>query len=132
MTEPHYRNEAGFTLVEVLVAFAILAVTLGFLMHVISNVLDRTGEADARAGALQVAQSLIDRIGADLPLEDGGRDGDSGRHYRWHVEIAPYGDADDRSAWPAAAHHVTVTVAWGDHGSLSLSTLKLGPKDDAP
>ena len=122
-------NTCGFTLVEVLVAFAILAVSLGFLMHVIANVLSRTAEADLRSGALQVGQSMLDRIGVDVPLQDGISDGETGTRYHWTIKIAPYGDDDDRQSWPVAAHQVTVTVSWGDNGDLTLSTLKLGPKD---
>lgn len=129
MTDRARSGECGFTLIEVLVAFAILAVGLGFLMNVIANVVGRTAEADMRVGALQVAQSLIDRVGVDVPLEDGPSDGDSTDRYQWHLQIEPYGDEEDRQSWPVAAHRVTVTVAWGDHGGLTLSTLKLGPKD---
>lgn len=126
------QGERGFTLIEVLIAFAILAVSLGFLMHVIANVLSRTAEADLRSGAVQLSQTLLDRVGVDLALVDGTRDGDSGSRYHWRLKIDPYGDADDRLNWPVAAHQITVTVSWGDNGSLSLSTLKLGPKDSAP
>lgn len=129
MAERSPEAERGFTLVEVLVAFALLAISLGFLMHVIANVLNRTSEADLRSGAVQVGQSLLDRVGVDLPLEDGSSGGESGSRYRWQLEIGPYGDEDDRRSWPVVAHQVTVTVTWGENGSLSLSTLKLGPKD---
>ena len=129
MAERSRSADRGFTLLEVLVAFAILAVSLAFLMHVIANVVGRTGEADARAGALQIAQSLVDRVGIDRPLEDGIADGESGSRYRWQLKIEPYGDEEDRENWPVAAHEVTVTVSWGDHGDIALSTLKLGPKD---
>lgn len=131
MAEYSKSAERGFTLIEVLVSFAILAIALAFLMHVIANVVSRTGEADARVGALQVAQSLVDRVGIDRPLEDGIADGESGSLYRWQLKIEPYGDEEDRENWPVAAHEVTVTVSWGDHGDLMLSTLKLGSKDGA-
>lgn len=130
MADAIRKGEGGFTLVEVLVAFAILAVALGFLMHVIANVVGRTGEAASRAGALEVGQSLLDRLGVDLPLQDGVSEGDGGSRYRWHIEISPYGDEEDRQNWPAAAHRVAVTVFWDNGGGLTLSTLKLGPKED--
>jgi len=132
MTKRTRREQRGFTLVEVLVAFAILAVSLGFLMHVIANVLSRTAEADLRSGAVQIGQSLLDRVGVDLALTDGTSDGESSNRYHWRLKIEPYGDADDRLNWPVVAHQVTVTVSWGDNGDLSLSTLKLGPKDLSP
>jgi len=129
MIDRSRAGERGFTLIEVLVAFAILAVGLGFLMHVIANVVGRTAEADLRVGALQVAQSLLDRVGVDVPLADGPSEGESADRYHWQLQIEPYGEEEDRQNWPVAAHRVTVTVAWGDHGGLMLSTLKLGPKE---
>jgi hypothetical protein len=92
----------------------------------------QTGRAETVAEAGSLAQSLLAKIGAELPLRDGQIDGQSDHGFRWRVQIVPYGDGTDRREWPVAAHQVLAEVLWSDglqERSLVLTTLRLGPKD---
>ncbi|MBE9556314.1 MAG: prepilin-type N-terminal cleavage/methylation domain-containing protein [Proteobacteria bacterium] len=115
----------GFTLIEVLVAFLILAFSLGALFKVFSGSLQsvRLGEDYAHAAALARAQ--LSRIDADGIDGQGIETGEADGGYRWLMEFVPLPDyAGDGEFEPLA---VTLTVTWGplDNRSLSLSTVRL-------
>lgn len=123
-------TERGFTLLECLVAFAVLLLALGLVMPLFGEVLDHSARAAEEAEAASLARAILDRVGVDLPLADGSREEDEAG-FRWRLAIAPYGSDEDRQGWPAGAHRVTVTVAWraaGRERDLTLSTLRLGPR----
>ena len=124
-------RSAGFTLIETVVAFAILAVGLGALFRVYGDVLDHDFRAHSQAMAASLAQSLEARLGVDLPVASGSTTGDFDHDFRWQLDISPYGDDGDRAAWPLTPYQVLVTVSWpfGDgRRSITLTTLRLGPK----
>jgi len=125
-------GKAGFTVVEVVVALAILALALGVLLNVTSDSLRRTERAETIAEAGSLAQSLLAETGVELPLRDGETTGETDRGFRWRVYIEPYGDGIDQREWPIAAHQVLAEVSWRDgplERSLVLTTLRLGPKE---
>jgi general secretion pathway protein I len=125
------NGEAGFTVVEVVVALTILALALAVLLDVISNSIRQTGQAETVAEAGSLAQSLLAKTGTELPLRDGQITGQSDHGFHWRVQINAYGDGTDRREWPVAAHQVLAEVTWTDglqDRSVVLSTLRLGPK----
>src|SRR5215471_2346424 len=126
------NGEAGFTVVEVVVSLAILALALGALLNAISNGIQQTSQAEAVAEAGSLAQSLLAKIGTELALRDGQLDGQSDRGFRWRVQIERYGNEIDLREWPVAAHQVSAQVSWdeGHHErSVVLTTMRLGPKE---
>jgi general secretion pathway protein I len=128
------RRAAGFTLIETVVALAILGLGLAVLFPVFADVLDRNFRADSQSLAASLAQSLTARLGADLPLAAGTSNGRFENGYRWELAISPYGEAEDRSAWPMAPYQVQATVLWSTGGgerSITLTTLRLGSKEPA-
>src|SRR5262249_42828567 len=100
------NGEDGFTGVEVVVALTILALALGVLLNVMSTSIRQTGQAETVVAAGSLAQSLLAKIGTELPLRDGQITGQSEHGFRWRVQIDAYGDGTDRREWPVAAHHV--------------------------
>lgn len=125
------RAGRGFTLIEVLVAFLILAFSMGALMTLFSGSLRsvRLGEDYAHAAALARAQ--LARIDVDGLEGPGLETGETEDGYRWSMESAPVPD------WDAAPREsglrplaVTVTVSWGLQGnrSVTLSTVRLAPR----
>ena len=136
MSEPSDRTgeEAGFTLLEVVAALAILALSLGVLLGLLSDGLRRTGQAEAMAEAGSLAQSLLARVGTELPIQPGVTAGELPNGVRWRLQMEPYGDAGDRRAWPVDAYVVSAEIAWGDGAqerSVTLTTLRLAPKEPA-
>jgi general secretion pathway protein I len=122
---------AGFTLIEVLVALAIVGLTLTATAGVFSSGLLSHESASGAEAALALAEERLALAGANLhPGADKGVYDD---RFAWQTTVAPYVDVGDtkfadKSAMPTL-YRVAVSVAWRDgHRSreLSLSTLRLG------
>jgi general secretion pathway protein I len=129
------RRDDGFTLVEVVVAIAILALMAGVIFRVNSDSIRNIRRADALADASALAQSLIAKVGAEIPLREGEVRGQSGATLQWRVQMKRYGDAADRAQWPLAAYTVMAEVTLSDGPDtqpVTLITLRLGPKEAAP
>lgn len=127
------RRDAGFTLIETLVALAILSIALGVLLAVFGDGIRRQGRAEQLAMATLQAQSLLARVGVDIPLRTGVATGTLPKGLHWRLHMDHYGNVGDRKAWPSEAYQVVVEVSSGD-GSRSeplvrLATLRLGPKE---
>ena len=118
---------AGFTLVEIIVALAILALSLNAILPAISEALWRTGEAEAQAEAASLARSLLAQAGSAVPLNDGAAAGQFDNGFRWRLQVTPYGGADQ--AMPVRAYKLVAEVSWDDaraERSVALTTLRLG------
>lgn len=129
------RGEAGFTLVEVIVALAMLSIGLSLVLSLISGGLNRTGSAGRMAEAGSLAQSLLAQVGTDWPIKPDDRGGSSPNGYRWHLTMFPYGDPVTQNEMPVGLYRVSAQVEW-DEGvgsrSYALTTLRLGPKASPP
>lgn len=120
----------GFTLLEILIAFAIMAVALGALMQAFSTGLESSSAARDYAVATMHARSKLEEVGITIPLEAGTATGRFQDGYRWRVDIARAdAEAEAAEAVPLDAYGVEVSVAWGDRRSVSLETLRLGPRE---
>ena len=58
----------GFTLIEVIIAFALLALALTLLLGSLSGAARQVGQADVRSRATLYAQSLLASTGVETPL----------------------------------------------------------------
>jgi general secretion pathway protein I len=128
-------NEAGFTLVEVIVALAMLSIGLSVLLGLISGSLRQTANAERMAEAGSLAQSLMAEVGTDLAIKLEERDGQFSNGYRWHLRMLPYGDAKEREEWPVGLYMISTEVEWQEdtqRRSYALTTLRLGPKAVRP
>ena len=131
--DPHAASTRGFTLLEVLVAFVLLAASLGVLMQIFSGTMRNAERVRDTAQATALAQSLLAAAGIESRLDAGARSGELDGKYRWQVSAAPYALADGAApATPAAAQlwEVAATVEWPaatgrEPYRLTLSTLRL-------
>ncbi len=123
------KRQPGFTLIEIIVALAILAVALGTLFQAFSTGLRATTVTDRQAAAVMLAQSLLDRIGQDIPLAAGEQAGVSEDGLRWSIAIAPSPlIAPEHSAdSPVIPFDVEVSVAADGGRPITLTTLRLAP-----
>ena len=108
-------NERGFTLVEALVAFAILATVLVALYEAMGTSLkglDRSGRVDE---AVLIAESRLDELKARKTLPESPLEGAvEGTAYRWRVEpvaeAAP--EAPELAVSPLRLRKVKLVVTW--------------------
>lgn len=84
------RKQQGFTLLEVLVAFTLLALTFGTIMEIISGSAKNTVKASQNTKIAMLAQSKMDELGLFEVLEEGSSQGDFDDTTSWSLEIAPY------------------------------------------
>lgn len=80
----------GFTLVEVLVAFSLLAVALGILLSILSNGMHAVSRASDSTRASLYAESVFESLGADRRLRIGRTQGSfENRRYQWTLDVDP-------------------------------------------
>jgi general secretion pathway protein I len=137
-SQPHAtqmrRNDDGFTLLEVIVALAILAFSSSVVFEVISNGIWRTRQAETGAQADLLVQSLLAEVGAEIPLREGQATGQFAGGFGWRLRIERFGDATDRQQWPLSAYTVMAEVLWDDASekrSVTVKTLRLGARENA-
>lgn len=132
-------NARGFSLLEILVAFLLLALAMTALMQIFSTSLNGTGVANHYAKAAMLAQSKLAAVGVETPLREGIESGTFDETYTWHVRVKPYEDPLN----PANAanlqfvfvklYEVEASVAFPADDkrdrSITLTKLVLGPKD---
>lgn len=124
---PSANNTRGFTLIEVLVAFAILALTLAALMQVFAAGLRSSDAVDRHLMATMLARSVLDDLGAEIPIVAGERSGEIGQGYRWIVRIQPAATipAIAIADWVQTPYEVQVEVTWNDRPITRLTTLRV-------
>jgi len=130
------RQQQGFTLIEVIVAFALLALALTLLLGTLSGAARQIRTAEDASRASLHVQSLFSQLGVVEVLQPGHREGEfeQGR-YRWSLDIAPYADPRLPGAVidPSAPRllELQLLVRWGDAAGQAQrwQTLRLAPPD---
>jgi general secretion pathway protein I len=132
------RAQRGFTLLEVVVAFVLLSLTLVTVFQIFSTGLARAGDLGEYSRALVLAQSRLAIAGVEEKIE--GAVETSGetedRKYRWQLTIQPYEEqAEPGAPQPQSSlvmYRVDAVVAWdgadGRKRDIRLSTLTLASK----
>ena len=81
------RGQAGFTLLEILVAFVIAALALGVMFKAASGGLFGVVTAGKYQEAVSRAKSHLAAIGRDKPVTAGDSEGDDGSDFHWRLHI---------------------------------------------
>jgi general secretion pathway protein I len=116
------RREQGFTLIEIVVAFAILALGLAVAMQIATGAMRNSRRAAERTEAALYAQSLLDSAGVGERLEEGETTGDFGDTYRWTLDVAPFevevesenAAPLDPALSPIHLYRLELLVTWGE------------------
>ncbi len=121
------NGQAGFTLLEALVALALVLAFAAVLGPHLSQARRIMAQADGRVAAQVLLRSLLDAPFDRSGLVKASRDGETGR-LRWRIVaepvVAAVPGAPDRPNW--LAFRVMASVAWGSGQAITAETIRLG------
>jgi general secretion pathway protein I len=135
--DPRLRD-AGFTLLEVMIAFVIAALALSMLYQGATGGLRATAAATRVEEAISLAKSHLAAIGRGQGIAQQDSSGVDGDGFDWRLHVQPISTrqltlsdsdrANDTKPTAAVLYDVEVTESWTDAGHahhVSLGTHKL-------
>jgi general secretion pathway protein I len=134
-------REAGFTLLEVLVAFVIAALAFTVLFKAVGSGVGTASTAGRYEEATARARSHLAATGRENLLSATTLNGDDGAGYHWRIAVDPIAStkpiADEQDAeetpnppQPIGLFRVTVSISWNESGrtrEVSLQTQRVAP-----
>jgi general secretion pathway protein I len=121
---------AGFTLIEALVALAIVAAVLGSIGAVIATTVKGTRGIDQRLELGGTAEMLVAALPARTLLKPGRQSGELAGH-RWRIDVSPMKVAVATDAPPTDRFvplAVTMRVQAPGGPAMQITTVRLVPK----
>jgi len=128
-------GERGFALLEILVAFVILALGLGAISTGVVVAMRSDARTQVHRTALRVAQSRLEAAGLAEALAPGTREGLIAEKFRWRqtvTEVRPAGDTrpplvsrPTPSTGALKSFWVEIAVEAPDGTAIKLAALKL-------
>ncbi len=136
------RKVHGFSLLEILVAFTLLALAMGILMQIFSRGVNGAGLADKYAKATMMAESKLATVGIENVLQAGETTGKFDDDFQWRLLVTPYVEpvakdaainpADIEALMATRLYEVALTVSFQSDDSrerqVTLNTLLIGAK----
>lgn len=77
----------GFTLLEVMLAFVIFALSFATVLEIMGGSMRSVSRASDDTEVALLAQSVMDLVGTEIPIEEGQYDGSSMDRYDWRLDI---------------------------------------------
>ena len=136
----------GFSILEILVAFTLLALAMGILMQIFSRGVNGAGLADQYAKATMMAESKLATVGIENVLQEGETTGKFDDRFQWRLQVTPYvdptpkdpaalaatGGVDIESLMAVRLFDVSLTVSFQSDDNrdrqVTLNTLLIGGK----
>ena len=125
-------NAHGFSLLEVLVAFLILSLSLAVILQIFSTGLRSAALSGDYLRASALAESKLVQIGRNHVLEEGVHEGSFDERFSWQiiVRLADWWEDAGGERLRVRPFEVKVIVSWEElyrTRALSLTTLRLAP-----
>jgi len=110
----------GFTLLELLLAFLVFAMSFAVVLQILSGSMRNTVRARHFSEAALTAQSLMDQVGLGIPLESGFTANGEAGEYQWEIDILDYsGNGENEHSVELAELtgisllQVDLAISWG-------------------
>ena len=122
-------GERGFTLIEALVALAIIAAVLSSMGGVIATTVKATRSIDQRLALTGAAETLLASVPTRKLLKPGRQSGELAGH-RWRIDVTPLNSvvlADPQTS-PFVPLVVTMALQAPGGPAISVTTVRLVPR----
>jgi len=122
----HLHLSTGFTLIETLVAFVIVAISMTLLFRIHASSTTTSILAEEYVYATELARSLLAELAVTEPTAF-ARSGLHGGKYRWNAAGEAYADAPADADAPWRLRVIRVEVEWRSRDKtrrVSLETVK--------
>jgi general secretion pathway protein I len=119
-------DAAGFTLLEALVALAVVAISLSSIGLLIATTVHGTHSIEHRLAQVETTRSVATALPDRDQLVLGNFSGTLANQ-RWRVDVLPYAatNVDQRQAVKWFPQSIVISVRSPDGGMLQISTLRL-------
>lgn len=129
-------NARGFTLLEVMAAFVILALVLGAAYAGVGTSARTQGRAAEVLAAAAHAESTLARIGTELPMRRGTEEFALGGGWRARVSMRPVRE-EEAPLWRSLARapwhlRVEALAPEAEAPAIALESLRIGPAPEGP
>jgi len=84
------QRSGGFTLLEVMLAFVIFALSFATVLEIMAGSMRSVGRASDDTEVALLAQSLMDLVGNEIPVEEGEYNDTGMDRYNWQMTISLY------------------------------------------
>lgn len=111
-TNGYSQKQRGFSLLEVMVAFSIMALSLGLLYRITGSSAQQVGSVQQHEQAMALAAAVLDTVPA-VP-ENGLARNEEAAGFAWAVATRPWPTQYDELGRVPRLHEVQVTVSWSD------------------
>jgi len=89
------RSSRGFTLLEVMLAFVVFALSFATVLEIMAGSMRSVRRASDDTQVALFAQSIIDLVGTEIPVEEGQFNGTGMDRYQWRLDIYLYEATDE-------------------------------------
>jgi len=127
----HDHRQSGYSLIEVLVAFSILAMALAVLLKIFSAGLRNVDAASEYAQAVSIADAELAVPGVLEPLQPGITQGEEDGGYYWVRDVSEFRPVNrpDYVDTPVLPYLISVEVTWSagrGERTVRLDTIRIG------
>ena len=89
------QSSRGFTLLEVMLAFVVFALSFATVLEIMAGSMRSVRRASDDTQVALFAQSIIDLVGTEIPIEEGQFSGTGMDRYQWNLDIYLYEASDE-------------------------------------
>ena len=122
------KQECGFSLIEVLVAFSIAAVSIAIIFNIYAKGTSAAILGEEYAQAIAIAESRLAQLGVTEQINEAETQGIENDKYQWELEINDHTQQTESDFVSSIIlKDVQIEVSWESRGKLRsviLQTLK--------